>query len=272
MTSQLHITATYNGTKTILDNVFFTSPYKVADVTLNKSKSTLELMIMSSSPGIMDGDEHHTKIELNENSKVIIKSQAYQRLFPMQTGANYFTEIHLNHHSDLQYIQKPIVPQANSIYNQHQKIYCKANSKLILGEIITCGRKLNGEQFSFSKFHSVTDIYIDETLALKENVLIEPVKIACSSFGELEEFSHQSTLFCFLPNADAKLIRQQLLELSSFKPNMCIGFTWPQENLLVIRNLCHQAEEAYNLQNEIAEILSLEIKKENDVLKNGFAN
>ncbi len=110
MTSQLYISAAYNGARTISANAFFTPPYKVADVTLDKTSSALELMIMSSSPGIMDGDEHRSKIEVGKNSKVIIKSQAFQRLFPMQTGASYFTEIYLGQNADLQYIQKPIVP------------------------------------------------------------------------------------------------------------------------------------------------------------------
>jgi urease accessory protein len=213
---------------------------------------------MSSSPGIMDGDEHHTKIILGNDAKVTIRSQAYQRLFPMRSGATHNIKICLDHYAGLQFLQKPIVPQANSIYHQHQKIYSKSTSRFIIGEIITCGRKLNGELFSFTKFHSVTEIYINERLVIKENVLIEPSKIRCSSFGELEEFSHQATLFCYLPQANKEIMKDELLQLSTLRKDLCIGFTWPEEHVLVVRTLCHHAQEADELQNTIASILIME--------------
>ena len=56
----------------------------MANITEDKTGATLQLMLMSSSPGILDGDEYKIKIELEENCSLQLHTQSYQRLFNMK--------------------------------------------------------------------------------------------------------------------------------------------------------------------------------------------
>jgi len=47
----------------------------------DKKAATLRLMLMSSSPGVLDEDDYTMIIELAENQRAAIAHQSYQRLF-----------------------------------------------------------------------------------------------------------------------------------------------------------------------------------------------
>ncbi|MFL5809567.1 MAG: urease accessory protein UreD, partial [Flavisolibacter sp.] len=81
MISTLHIqTAARNG-KTFLKNSYVSPPFKIADITESRACNDLRLVVMSSSPGILDGDQYQLSVELSEYSSLSLETQSYQRLF-----------------------------------------------------------------------------------------------------------------------------------------------------------------------------------------------
>src|SRR5687768_18226569 len=87
-----------NG-RTFLKSVYNTPPFKLADITGNKKAQKLQLMIMSASPGVLDGDEYRIKIELAEDTEVELVTQSYQRLFQMKKGAAQSMDVHMADHT-----------------------------------------------------------------------------------------------------------------------------------------------------------------------------
>ena len=81
MNARLHIQVARNDHSSFIKNVFSSQPFKLADITENKHASKLRLMLMSSSPGVLDGDTYDMHIELAEGSCVQLETQSYQRLF-----------------------------------------------------------------------------------------------------------------------------------------------------------------------------------------------
>lgn len=55
MNAQLDIKIGERKGCSFLKEVYFTTPFKVADITEDKTQHALQLMLMSSSPGILDG-------------------------------------------------------------------------------------------------------------------------------------------------------------------------------------------------------------------------
>ena len=194
MKAQLQITAGYKKDKTFLKQCFFTQPFKIGNVTEDRSESLLKLMIMSSSPGVLDNDHYDTIIEIEEDAQLQITTQGYQRLFNMKNAACQFTNVHVKNNASFCYLPHPAVPHKQANYSSVNNIYLQKKHSLIWGEIITCGRKLSGEEFRFTKFHNVTNIYLENKLLIKENVLIEPSKRNLRSIGQLEGYTHQSNL------------------------------------------------------------------------------
>ena len=87
MIVELNIKTGFKNNKTYLETGYCTQPFKIANITEDKSKGILQLMLMSSSPGILDGDDYNIKIELAEHSFLELQTQSYQRLFNIKKGA-----------------------------------------------------------------------------------------------------------------------------------------------------------------------------------------
>ena len=137
----LHLQAAVENGITYLKKSYCTTPLKVININEDKQVHTLQLMLMSSSPGILDGDEYDLNIDLEVNSSLQLHTQSYQRLFTMQQNARQKMEIRLAENAAFYFTPHPVVPHENANFTARNKIYLSDNCSLIFGEIITCGRK-----------------------------------------------------------------------------------------------------------------------------------
>ena len=255
---QIH-TANKSG-KTFLKNSFCNQPFKLADVTERNALNELHLIIMSSSPGILDGDEYHINIEMDEGSRLHLETQSYQRLFQMKTGASQTLKVKMNKGSRLKFLQHPVVPHESSSFVSKNEIYLNEDCSLIWGEVLTSGRKLNGESFTYSSYHNVTSIFLNDTLVVKENLLIKPSMIDILAIGMLEGFTHQATLICLNEHLAVKEMIETLRNEFVFG-DVEFGITELAVNGLIIRMLGNKAEQLYELNKKLADLIELSIKE-----------
>jgi urease accessory protein len=246
MNVELHIKTGFKNNKTHLETGYCTQPFKIANITENKAKGDLQLMLMSASPGILDGDNYHLKIELVEHSFLQLQTQSYQRLFSMKQGAKQNFEAHLAQNSTFIYLPHPLVPHESSDFFTKNDLYLSDKSTLIWGEILTCGRKLNGEIFKFSKLHSLTNIYLNNRLIIKENLFFEPDKINLNAIGQLENHSHQASLIYLNDNADLKALNKKINDFLTQQKDIVFGISELQINGLIVRILGQKAEQLYD--------------------------
>lgn len=113
--------------------------------------------------------------------------------------------------------------------------------------MLTCGRKLNGEAFLFSKYHSHTRIYINQLLVISENLLMEPGLIHPAATGQLEGYSHQASLIILDSHLKVKEVQYSLLNLLNTKRGIEFGITPAPVNGLLIRLLGHSADALYQV-------------------------
>src|SRR4051812_49392668 len=159
MIASLHIETALRENKTYLKNCFFSTPFKVANITEDKAERCLQLMLMSSSPGILDGDEYYLKVELPDGCSLKLHTQSYQRIFNMKKGASQNMQVYVGKNSSFYYLPHPSVPHKMSDFVATNKIYLSARCTLTWGEVLTCGRKLSGEEFKFNRYQSITEIF-----------------------------------------------------------------------------------------------------------------
>jgi urease accessory protein len=259
MNAELHIQVAGRKGYPYLKKSFFTTPFKVMNITEDKAGKQLHLMLMSSSPGILDGDEYNIKIEVEKDASLQLHTQAYQRLFNMKLGAVQQMNVHLADGASFTYLPHPSVPHEQSIFTSRNNFYLGNNCQMIFGEILTCGRKLNGELFLFSRYHSVTNIYINNKLMIKENLLMQPALVNVHAIGQLEGFTHQASMLWIDQDADVKNIQQQLMELLSAEINMEAGITAAPVNGLIIRLLGNGAEQLYDCLKRVKQHLQTKV-------------
>jgi urease accessory protein len=255
MIAKLDIQTARRGEVTYLKNSFFTTPLKLANITEDKNGAVLHLMIMSSSPGILDGDEYDITIDVAENTNLHLHTQSYQRLFNMKQGATQKMNVHLACNSSFCFIPHPAVPQEQSIFTAINKIYLTDKCHVIFGEILTCGRKLNGEVFLFSKYHNKTEIYLHNKLVVKENLLIQPALIDLNAIGQLEGYTHQASLIIIKEDYDVVAINDFVNSFLLQQEDIDFGISALHINGLMIRIIGHKAEQLFNCLKHIATYL-----------------
>ena len=225
------------------------------NITEDKTAGQLHLILMSSSPGILDGDEYEIKIELEKGCSLQLHTQAYQRLFNMKQGASQQMDVHIANNAFFCFLPHPSVPHEQASFITRSNFYLNGNSSLLFGELLTCGRKLNGELFLFSKYHSITHVYINNKLVIKENLLMQPSLINVHTIGQLEGYTHQASMIFLRPTADIRNIQKELLEFLSLEKNIESGISAALVNGLIIRLLGNGAEQLYDCMKRISVIL-----------------
>lgn len=247
MKAAFHISLEGVKGQTRLQNSYITSPFKLADVTEPCSTGELQLVMMNASPGILDGDDYHIRIEQGAGTRLRLHTQAYQRIFNMKEGAQQLMEVYLKKQASFVYLPHPTVPHENSIFSTRNHFYLDHTHRLIFGEVLTCGRKLNGEAFLFSKYHSHTRIYINQQLVISENLLMEPGLIHPAATGQLEGYSHQASLIIMDSYLNIKEVQRYLLNLLTEKKGIEFGISVAPANGLLIRLLGHGADALYQV-------------------------
>jgi urease accessory protein len=266
--SSLHIQTALRNGKTFLKNSFCNQPFKIADITEDRTAKNLNLMIMSSSPGILDGDKYEMKIELEGKTSLSVYTQSYQRLFQMRNGARQSLEVVMKPGSSFTYLPHPVVPHNGSSFVSENKIFMSPGCNLIWGEIFTCGRKLNGESFSFAGYHNITSIYLEKKLVVKENLMIRPALVNMNSIGQMEGFSHQASLIFIHENISIKQLVEDVRKLLLAEKGIVAGVTELPVNGLIVRMLGNKAEQLFDFVKRTSIGLQEAIKNKKDTVLN----
>lgn len=255
LNAALHIqTALRNGI-TILKHSYCTPPFKIADITEDRKQQQLELMVMSSSPGMLDGDKYDVLIEVEEDCSLKLTTQSYQRLYNMKQGASHQMKVQLNKGASFTYLPHPSVPHEDAVYKSSNKIYLSDGCMLLWAEIISCGRKLNAEIFRFRQYHSITEIFINGRLSVKENLLIKPVERNVSAMGFMEGFTHQATLLLIRESTNVKELFVVLDEYLSCQENITYGITALPVSGALVRIMGYKAERLFDCVKQLAALI-----------------
>lgn len=258
MIAKLHIrTASRNGI-TYLDQSYCTPPFKVANITEDKKARPLHLMLMNSSPGILDGDDYTMKIEVEENCSLRLHTQSYQRLFNMKNGAKQHMEVRIAAGAEFVYLPHPAVPHENSSFTAVNRIYIDPSSSLVWGEVLTCGRRLNGEVFRLSKYHNATEVYMDERMIIRDNLLMQPAVVDPGSMGQLEGFTHQASLIVYRQGMEVGEMADRVYGYLSVQEKIEAGVSVTAGGGLMVRMLGFGAEELHDHLKGVSKLVEVE--------------
>ncbi|MEZ5023322.1 MAG: urease accessory protein UreD [Chitinophagales bacterium] len=246
------ITKARNGI-TYLKDSFHSVPFKVVDVREDKSKACLEIMLMSSSPGMLDGDVYHLEIQVEKNCTLHLKTQSFQRIFNMKNSAQQVFKVVVEENGFFQYIPHPTVPHKNSNYLGINNIYLHKGANVIWSDLTSCGRKLNGEQFEYDRFENKTTFYINQKPMVIEHILFEPKSRSPLTFGQLEGFTHNASLFILSEQLPFPKLKKEVDDLLSQEKDIAFGSSEAAINGLIVKVLANQSERIYTVINQLAD-------------------
>jgi urease accessory protein len=244
MKSEVTIECNWQNGRTVLEKAYCTPPFKIANITEDKKDPCLHLMLMNSSPGVLDKDDYRIAINIGESSSLKLETQSYQRIYKMKGFARQGFNLNMEKNSSFFYLPHPVVPHTASNFVSRNRLNLSSGCTLCWGEVLTSGRQLQGETFLFTKYHCVTDIYKENQLIVRENLLLMPHLTDVQSIGQLEGFTHQATLFYINDNLTPENL-QQVHHLLQREENVEYGCTMLPCKGIMVRIIGYSGEQLF---------------------------
>lgn len=241
-----------NG-QTILKDVFYTPPFNLVDIREDRRNPLLEVMVMSSSPGMLNDDTYAISLDIIDQTALNVQTQSYQHIYVSESGTFQKMDVTVGKNAYFSYAPHPTVPHKDACFVAKNKINLQPSSTLLWTDIITCGRKYmkENEIFSFRKFHSCTEIWVGDELLYYDNQYVEPQLLNVHGMGQYEGYTHQGSLFFRSPEVtiDTKVdeIHQQLQQ----EKDIDFGVSKLREDAMVVRVLGHGGEHLFRIFDSI---------------------
>lgn len=240
-TSKLNIRTRNQDGKTVIDDVYFTAPYKITRP-FYEGYGKLKIMVLAVSAGILEGDVQEITIDALEGTNTIITSQSYEKIFKMKDNdAKRNTRIYVSRDSFLKYVPLPTIPFADSAFTSRTDVELEdSSSKFIMSEIITCGRYARGEKFQYKYFKSLVSLTSKGRLLYRDNTVYKPKDFAMDSIGMFEDYTHLANILIFNFNIDDNILDQIRKIIDKSKAEGGVSYTWSKD--VVVRILGNNAQ------------------------------
>lgn len=245
MISAIKVNAESDGQKTFLKESYHSAPYKLTYYGSPSFHEHLEMIIMSASPGVMDGDVLNVNVHVKEMAQLKLFTQSFNKVHPMKSGASQHTQAIVDKNAIFHYIPHPITPFKDAIFLVKNEIHLDKDSILIWGDIICSGRVHMKESFEFTSLHSITKIFRDKKLVLVDNQFLSPSTQPVRELLFFEGYTHQATLL--FSASFAKELKMELDEIITQEySDITFGFTQAAEDVVLIRALGNNGELLYD--------------------------
>ncbi len=257
MDARINLTVGCKEGRSYLRSLYVTPPFRVVSVGQLHHDGGAYLMQMSTSPGVLSGDDYQINITVEESARLQMKSQSYLRIFDMDGHAEQLINIRVEDGGYFSQVSHPIVPHRNSSFKSQTHVNLCKNSSFLQSEIITCGRKYHGEEFLFREFSNSVEVRVEDVLRLKDRVWLNPQSSPLRSCGLLEGYTHQGTLVfqTTLDNFDIGVCVEHIYEQLSAHKTIDFGISKSYYCGFVLRVLGESGEQLYNLFLEVQEYL-----------------
>ncbi len=195
--------------KTTLKSSYFTAPFKVISPFYKDDMAIL--VVMSSSAGIMEGDNQHINITVGDKCYAQVTSQSYEKIHKMYSeNATRETTINVGAGAKFIYNPLPTIPFAHSSFKATTNINLHATAKLAYIETISAGRIHHNEKFMYNYYESRLDIHVNNTVVYIDNTYFDPIMFDMNSFGMYEGYTHLLNVVLINWDTTVDIVREQL--------------------------------------------------------------
>ncbi len=234
MESCVRLSTKFSHHKTVYDDVYFTPPYKLIAPLYEEDEA--QIMLMSSSAGLLQGDRVHMDLHFGEKCKALVGSQSYEKVFDTQGGdVQKNTHIKADARSRVRYMPHPTIPFKNSTYRSKTHISLASTSTFFYSDIFTAGRVHMGESFLMRLFHASVHVYVENRLAFADNTLMDPARWDYTALGLWQGFSHNGLLYAYFPSEqeEASFIEQARQKAKAICSRWEVGVSKAQKGVCV---------------------------------------
>lgn len=130
--------------------------------------------------GLVAGDETSVTLDLGEQSRCFISTQASTKVYrnPESRPCGHQLAATLGANSLLVFAPDPVQAFAGSSYAQRQAFHLAPSAGLALVDWLCSGRAARGERWAFHRFQSRNEVFIDEERVLLDSLLLDSADVA----------------------------------------------------------------------------------------------
>ncbi len=252
--SQVKLVTELREGKTVLKDVAFTAPFKIMQP-FYLSDDYMQVMVLTASAGIMEGDVQNFDIHVGKGSKLEYLSQAYEKIHRMKEGsAKRTTKIVLEEDSFLKYAPLPTIPFKDSAFENQISVKLKDHtSQMIFQEILSAGRVACGEAFGYRYYHNHVEVEKAGELIYLDNTRFDPELFAMAGLGMYEGFTHLLNLVFFNIEKTGDWV-SQVREIIDETPDMEGGVTRIASGDAMVRILGKGSEPLLKISERIQQL------------------
>lgn len=241
--SILYIKTKFEKNKSIIADSYFTAPFKIAKPFYEPDKKTANIILMSASAGVMEGDCYKINMDVGMDSAVSLQGQSFSKIHKMETGyARQDNNFVIRENAFFDYDPKPTIPFAGSSFISNSVCYLEKGAQYIFSEILSCGREKSGERFQFRQFRNSNRVYYCNKLIFLDNQFLVPATQKVEGTGFLEGYTHQATLAYFSENNNCNLVEKINDLLDSAESEVEAGVSTLHKNGVIVRILGYSSD------------------------------
>ena len=251
--SELFLSTILQGEEAVLDEVQFTAPFKIMEP-FREEKDYLKVMILSASPGIMEGDIQEQRIHVGRGTRLEVCSQSFEKIHRMKNGcARRYIRICQESDSFLYYVPQPAIPFRDSAFDNIVEVELeKESSRFIFQDILSCGRTAYGECFDYKYYNSLVQVRREGRLIYRDNTRYDHNTLCMEETGMYEGYTHLASLLLCGLSKDSKWA-DKAREILEYTGEVEGGVSFLESGDAVVRILGRQAQKLEMLCKQIIE-------------------
>ncbi|WP_300261384.1 urease accessory protein UreD [Clostridium sp.] len=222
---------------TVINEIYYEGVSKVSPTMHLDDEKIPCYFLMHLGGGYIEGEKCSTYIELKENTRCILTTQAPTIIYKSVNGnsSKQMTSIKLEKNSVLEYMLDNTILFKDAIYEQTTDIHMDKDSTLIYTDGFTSGWSPNGEKFKYNFAHMKTRVFIDGEIKLLDNLILDPKNNDLGGFGFFEGYSNYGTAVIIDRRIDEKFVEKLREVVDELKLDIDFGISLLETNGLVIR-------------------------------------
>jgi urease accessory protein len=202
------------------------------------------LQIINPCGGLFEGDSAEVEVDLRGGAHLYLTMQAATKIYPAEHGEVTRQHIRLRVVSGaiLEYFPLPLIPFARALYVQEMTMQVASGGICLVAEVLAPGRVARGERFAYHMVRGRVEGWVDDRLALFEQMSLQPERNSFEGLGVLDGKSYVATLYVltsqaldpWIPGWNRRLTEQY---------GECVGITALAYGGLVVRLLGQTGQE-----------------------------
>ncbi|KIJ68581.1 hypothetical protein HYDPIDRAFT_24841 [Hydnomerulius pinastri MD-312] len=185
------IACSLHGSAVVFSELSSTYPLKLLSPRLAEAAVAI-VYVLSYGGGLVSGDRVKLKVDVEGGSKLILLSQGSTKVFKIRPGDRASTRLRdpaqlgILQNVTTQIMDVTVAPKSavfllpdpvtcfrSALYTQIQRFHLSSDASLVLLDWVTSGRKSLGEEWAFSRYYSVNEVYVDGRRVARDIMLLE---------------------------------------------------------------------------------------------------